>query len=144
MGSDNSEVPCVHNSYRPTKPVRHLINDIHVVMKYCTVANYHYVHNLYGKVFRGTANIFMCWLFSENGSIAERTVNSSYNSIKFCIYNKTKNKIFFTIHVPKLSNGFGYKKKVIHVSITQCMFYDPSYFFTNWQFYKAIALTLSK
>ena len=29
----------------------------------------------YGKVFGGTPNIFMFWLFLENGSILERTVN---------------------------------------------------------------------
>ena len=29
----------------------------------------------YGKVFRGTPNISMFWLYSENGSILERTVN---------------------------------------------------------------------
>ena len=45
----------------------------------------------YGKVFGGdTTKIFMFWLFPENGSISERTVNvqginSSYNPIKFCI-----------------------------------------------------------
>ena len=40
----------------------------HIVMQYCPVANYHYVHNLcHGKV--------MFWLFPENGGISERTVN---------------------------------------------------------------------
>ena len=29
----------------------------------------------YAKVFGGTPNIFMFWLFPENGSISERTVN---------------------------------------------------------------------
>ena len=29
----------------------------------------------YGKVFGGTPNIFMFWLFSENESISERIVN---------------------------------------------------------------------
>ena len=56
------------------------------------MANCHYVHNLWQSV-RGTPNIFMFWLFPENGSISERTVNrginSSYNSIKFCINKKT-------------------------------------------------------
>ena len=51
----------------------------------------------YSKVFGGTPNILMFWIFSENGSISERTVNrginSSYNSIKFCI-NKQKILIF--------------------------------------------------
>ena len=45
----------------------------------------------YGKVFGGIPNIFMFWLFPENGSISERTVNRaliSYNPIKFCINNK--------------------------------------------------------
>ena len=30
---------------------------------------------IYGKVFGGTPNIFMFWLFPENGSISEPTVN---------------------------------------------------------------------
>ena len=46
----------------------------------------------HGQVFGETPNIFMFWLFPENGSISERTVkhgiNSSYNSIKFCIIKK--------------------------------------------------------
>ena len=29
----------------------------------------------YGKVFGGTPNMSMFWLFPENGSISERTVN---------------------------------------------------------------------
>ena len=52
---------------------------------------------MYGKVFGGgggTPNIVMFWLFPENGSILEQTVNRAlivheYNPIKFCI-NKTK------------------------------------------------------
>ena len=53
----------------------------------------------YGKVFGGTPNIFMFWLFPENGSISERTVNRAlivheYNPIKFCI---NKKKIFIFI-----------------------------------------------
>ena len=48
-------------------------------MQYCPMANYDYtyihVHNIYGKVFGGTPNIFMFWLFPENGSISEQTVN---------------------------------------------------------------------
>ena len=31
----------------------------------------------YGKVFGGTPNIFMFWIFPENGSISERTVNKA-------------------------------------------------------------------
>ena len=38
-------------------------------MQYCPMADYDYVHNLYGKVFGGTPNIMMFWLFLENGSI---------------------------------------------------------------------------
>ena len=38
------------------------------------MANYHYVHNLWQSV-RGTPNNCMFWLFPENGSISERTVN---------------------------------------------------------------------
>ena len=44
-------------------------------MQYCPMANYHYVHNLDGKVFGGNPKIFMFWLFYENGSISEQTVN---------------------------------------------------------------------
>ena len=51
----------------------------------------------YGKVFGGTPNIFMFWLFPENGRISERTanrgINSSYNPIKFWI-NKENIKFF--------------------------------------------------
>ena len=55
----------------------------HIVMQYCPVANYHCVHIItYGKVFRGTPNIFMFWLFSENGSISERIVNRTL----ICMY----------------------------------------------------------
>ena len=47
----------------------------------------------YGKVFGGTQKKFMFWLFPKNGSLSERTrllgINSSYNSIRFCI-TKTK------------------------------------------------------
>ena len=47
------------------------------------MANYHYVRPdyvhttciTYGKLFGGTPNIFMFWLFPENGSISEQTVN---------------------------------------------------------------------
>ena len=50
-----------------------ILNDI--VMQYCTVANYHYVHVCihvtYGKVFGETPNILMFWLFPENGGYFE-------------------------------------------------------------------------
>ena len=46
----------------------------HIVMQYCPVANYHYVHNLWQSV-QGTPNIYIFWLFPENWSISERTVN---------------------------------------------------------------------
>ena len=38
------------------------------------LANISYIS--YGKVFGGTPNIFMFWLFPENGSISERIVNT--------------------------------------------------------------------
>ena len=67
-------------------------------------------------MFGGTPNIFMFWLFPENGSISERTVNrafiSSYNSIKFCINKEKKNHIR---HVPKLSIGFNNEKKIMRM-----------------------------
>ena len=44
----------------------------------------------YGKVFGGTPKIFMFWLFPENGSISEWTVN---RALRFCI-NKDKYYIF--------------------------------------------------
>ena len=51
--------------------------------------------------------MFMFWLFPENRCISERTVkqgiNSSYNSIKFCIKKKKKKNFHY---VPKLSIGF--------------------------------------
>ena len=47
---------------------------LHIVMQYCPVANYHYVHNLWQSV-RGTPNIFFL-----NGSISQRTVNRAFNS----------------------------------------------------------------
>ena len=52
-----------------------VLKDI-IVMQYCPVANYHYVHNLWAmaKCLGGTPKIFMFWLFPENGSISERTV----------------------------------------------------------------------
>ena len=37
----------------------------------------------YGKVFGGTPNIFIFWLFSENGSILERIVNMALIIMKF-------------------------------------------------------------
>ena len=63
----------------------------------------------YGKVFGGTPNIFMFWLFPENESISERTINRALivhtTLIKFCIKKKKKKKKknhFHFRHVPKL------------------------------------------
>ena len=73
----------------------------------CNIAQWQIIMYItYGKVFGGTPNIFMFWLFPENGSISERTVNginSSYNPIKFWI---NKNVNFHFRHVPELSIGF--------------------------------------
>ena len=51
-----------------------VLNDS-IVMQYCPVTNYHYVHNLWQSVRGGGGGIFMVWLFSENGSISEQIVN---------------------------------------------------------------------
>ena len=63
----------------------------------------------YGKVFGGTPNIFMFWLFPENGCISKRTVNRAlivriqpYTIMHFFFFNIN---IYFR-HVPKLSIGF--------------------------------------
>ena len=74
-------------------------------MQYCPMANYHY---LYGKVFGGTPNSFMFWLFPENGSISEQTVNralivqQTYN----ILHQQNIYVNFHFRHVPKLSIGF--------------------------------------
>ena len=62
----------------------------------------------YGKVFGGTPNNLMFWLFPENGSISERTVNRALK-VHTTLYNPalTKKSINFHFrHVPKLSIGF--------------------------------------
>ena len=48
----------------------------------------------YGKVFGGTPNIFMFWLFPENASISERIVNRALtvHTIIFKFYIKKKKK----------------------------------------------------
>ena len=54
----------------------------------------------YGKVFGGSPNIFMFWLFPENGSISERTINRALTVhttlIKFCINKKYINLFSFS------------------------------------------------
>ena len=40
---------------------------------------------IYGKVFGGTPNICMFWLFPENGSISERTVNRALIFLKLIL-----------------------------------------------------------
>ena len=56
----------------------------------------------YGKVFGGTPNIVMVWLFPENGSISEQTVNRALT-----VQQSTKKYINFHFrHIPKLSIGF--------------------------------------
>ena len=53
----------------------------HIIMQYCPVVNYHYVHNLSQSFYGGGGGgggapiICMFWLFPENGSILERIVN---------------------------------------------------------------------
>ena len=49
----------------------------HILLQYCPVANYHYtcMYITYGKVFGGTPNILMFWIFPDNGSISEWTVS---------------------------------------------------------------------
>ena len=56
-----------------------VLNDI-TVMQYCPVENYNCVHNLWQSVQGGgggggTPNIFMFWLFPENGSISEHIID---------------------------------------------------------------------
>ena len=63
----------------------------------------------YGKVFGGTPNISMFWLFPENGSISEQIVNRTFNTSSynpFSIKKKNNNNNFHFRHVPKLSIGF--------------------------------------
>ena len=82
----------------------------HIIIMYIT----------HGKVFGGggggggTPNIFMFWLFPENGSISERTFNSALivHTTLYKILHLQKNNINFHFrHVPKLSIGFKHKKK---------------------------------
>ena len=67
----------------------------------CNIAQWQIIimYITYRKVFGGTPKIFMFWLFPENGSISDWTVNRAL--IKFCI---KKQNLFH--HVPKLSIGF--------------------------------------
>ena len=57
----------------------------------------------YGKVFGGTPNICMFWLFPENGSISERTVNRALkvlgHSVGLCKTTKRKGKLFIILLV---------------------------------------------
>ena len=79
-------------------------------MQYCPVmqvANYHYVHNLWQRVFGGTPNICMFWLFPENGIISERSVNRAFF-------------FFFLGHVPKLSIGFNRIIVIKYENIAGC------------------------
>ena len=63
----------------------------HFVMQYCPVANYHYVHNLWQSV-RGDSEHFyvfvISWKWKHFGANCYQGINSSYNSIKFCINKK--------------------------------------------------------
>ena len=59
-----------------------------------------------GREFGGTPNILVFWLFLDNLSISEQTIDTelyNYDSMK-----KKKIHLIFTtyIHVPKLSIGF--------------------------------------
>ena len=50
--------------------------EIHIVMQYCPgKIIIMYIIITYGKEFGGTPNIFMFWIFPENGNISERTDN---------------------------------------------------------------------
>ena len=69
--------------------------------------------NYYGKVFRGTLNIFMFWLFPENGKwkISERTVNRAlivhttlYNPALTHTHTKKKKKIAMYQNYPLALN----------------------------------------
>ena len=64
------------------------------------------LHNLWQSVRGGTPNILMFWLFPENGSISERTVN---RALIFKILQKFNKKIYINFRfslVPKLFIGF--------------------------------------
>ena len=66
----------------------------------------------YGKVFGGTPNILMFWIFPENGSISEQTVNRAL-IVHTTLYNSALTKIYINLnfrHVPKLSIGFNLTK----------------------------------
>ena len=67
----------------------------HIVMQNCPVANYHYVHNLWQSVRRDSKHfyvLFIFWKWQHFRANYKQGINSSYNSIKFCI-NKAKIKI---------------------------------------------------
>ena len=84
--------------------------ELHSVMQYCPVANYLYVHNLWQSV-RGGLRTFLCFgnfLKMETfWSELLKGINSSYNSIGFCINNIYIHVYKFSFGlVPKLSIGF--------------------------------------
>ena len=60
-------------------------------MQYCPVAKYHYVHNLWQSV-RGDSKHFdvldISWKWKHFWANCKQGINSSYNSIKFCINKK--------------------------------------------------------
>ena len=64
--------------------------DWHILMQYCPMANYHYVHNLWQSV-RGDSKhsyvLLISWKWKHFGANCYQGINSSYNPIKFCINN---------------------------------------------------------
>ena len=86
---------CRKSSENTIRPSSHCF-EWHIVMQYCPMANYHYVHNLWWSV-RGDSEHFdfldISWKWKHFWANCKQGIDSSYmyNSIKFCI-NKTKTK----------------------------------------------------
>ena len=64
---------CMKSSENTIRPSCNCF-EIHIVMQYCP-RQIIIMYITYGKVFGGTPNILMFWIFPENRSISERTVN---------------------------------------------------------------------
>ena len=66
------------------------------------MANYHYVHNLWQSVWGDSKHFYVLaifWKWKHFGANCEQGINSSHNSIKFCI-NKAKIKILIFAMYP--------------------------------------------
>ena len=80
----------------------------HIVMQYCTMANYHYIHNLWQSV-RGVLRTFLCFGYFLRVEAFRSELStghySSYNPINFRVNINIYINFHFR-HVPKLSIGF--------------------------------------